>query len=82
MLVARQAVADRLGEVLVEAVEVALDERVAGARLVGGEQPRGRVQAEQRQRVALAGDDRRIGQRVAVQLGGRALGQLAARGAA
>src|SRR5689334_7712373 len=48
--------------------------------LVGAEQPLRSVQPEQRQRVLLAVDDRRVGQRVAVELGRRPLGQLAGGG--
>src|SRR3954454_10839310 len=47
--VACQAFADRLGQVLVERVEVALDEGIARALLVGGEEAGRGVQSEDRQ---------------------------------
>jgi hypothetical protein len=62
----------------VEPVEVALAQDRLRALVVGAEERRRRVQAEERERVLAGRDDRRVGERVAVELGGRRVGQRAA----
>jgi hypothetical protein len=76
---AQDAVLDRLGEHAVERAQRRRERRVARAVVVAGEQPRRHVQAEQRQRLRAARaqvgpEDARVGQRVAVDLARRQVG--------
>ncbi len=76
-----QAVGDRLGEMGVELGEGGGQQDLARALVVLLEQPRRGVQAEQRQGLVplldqLRPEDRRVGQRVAVDLRGRYGGQF------
>ncbi len=78
--VGEDAVGDRLGEHAVERAQRRRERRAARPLRIGGEQPRGHVQREQRQRVRPGGaqlraEDARVGQRVAVALTRRQLGQ-------
>lgn len=75
-----QTVGEGLGEVGVELGEGGLEEVLAYGVVVGLEQPRGRVQAEQGERLValidqVRAEDGRIGEGVAVDLGGRGLGE-------
>lgn len=78
--VAGQAVGDRLLQVRVEFGECRREQFGAGRRVVGGEEPGGGVQTEESEGLTAAGgqvraEDRRVGQRVAVDLGRRGGGQ-------
>ena len=80
--VAEDAVGDRLREHAVERAQCRRERALARAARVGGEQPRGHVQREQRQRVRAGGaqlraEDARVGERVAVALARRQLGDRA-----
>ncbi len=77
----QQAVLDRLGQHGVDRRQRGRHRRRARGVVVGAKQPRGHVQPEHGQRVHARGlelgtEDRRVGERVAVGLAGRQLGDL------
>lgn len=79
-LVEGEAVGDRLLQVRVQFGEGRLQQGRAGGVVVGGEEPGRGVQAEEGEGLVAArgevgAEDRRVGQRVAVDLGGRGGGQ-------
>lgn len=79
-LVEGEAVGDRLLQVRVQFGEGRLQQGRTGGVVVGGEEPGRGVQAEEGEgliaaRGEVGAEDRRVGQRVAVDLGGRGGGQ-------